>query len=291
MPATELHRSRVIGSPWPLLHATDIVSARHYSRHAHETYGFGLMRRGAQRSASGCGSVDAHAGALIATNPGEVHDGRPLGGPTRHWRMVYVEPALLASLAADTSGQAPHATLALVRPVFDDVPLRAAFVRLFDRLDAWHAAPDRVRDVAGLACEESLVDAAAQLLERHATARTSPPPPGHAARDVLVERARERLADALASAPTLAELAGLIGLSRYQLLRRYVAAYGVPPHAWLLQRRAERARTLIREGSALAAAAAACGFADQSHLTRVFTRHFGYTPGAWRAAISFKTAG
>jgi AraC-like DNA-binding protein len=31
--------------------------------------------------------------------------------------------------------------------------------------------------------------------------------------------------------------------------------------------------------------AAACGFADQSHLTRVFTRMVGVTPGAWRRAL------
>jgi AraC-like DNA-binding protein len=64
----------------------------------------------------------------------------------------------------------------------------------------------------------------------------------------------------------------------------------VPPHAWLLQRRAEKARGLIRNGSSLAAAAASCGFADQSHMTRVFVRQFGFTPGAWkRSAIAFKT--
>jgi AraC-like DNA-binding protein len=27
------------------------------------------------------------------------------------------------------------------------------------------------------------------------------------------------------------------------------------------------------------------GFADQSHLTRVFARQFGFTPGAWRRAV------
>jgi AraC-like DNA-binding protein len=42
---------------------------------------------------------------------------------------------------------------------------------------------------------------------------------------------------------------------------------------------------LIREGSSLRDAAAASGFADQSHMTRVFARHFGFTPGAWRRAL------
>src|SRR2546426_4351702 len=85
-------------------------------------------------------------------------------------------------------------------------------------------------------------------------------------------------------APSLADLARLTGLSRYQVLRRFERAYGLPPHAWLLRRRAERARVLIRDGCTLAAAALETGFADQSHMTRVFARQFGFTPGAWRRA-------
>jgi AraC-like DNA-binding protein len=84
--------------------------------------------------------------------------------------------------------------------------------------------------------------------------------------------------------PTLTELASMTGLSKYQLLRRFQKAYGVPPHAWLLQHRADRARGLIQRGSSLVNAAAATGFTDQSHMHRVFVRYFGFTPGAWQAA-------
>ena len=99
-----------------------------------------------------------------------------------------------------------------------------------------------------------------------------------------LQHIRERLADDSARCPSLADLARLTGLSRYQVLRRFERAYGLPPHAWLLRRRAERARVLIRDGCTLAVAAVETGFADQSHMTRVFARQFGFTPGAWRRA-------
>ena len=70
------------------------------------------------------------------------------------------------------------------------------------------------------------------------------------------------------------------------MLRRFKKAYGTTPHDWLLQRRADRARGLIRQGLGLAEAASATGFADQSHMTRVFVRRFGFTPGAWRDAAT-----
>lgn len=80
----------------------------------------------------------------------------------------------------------------------------------------------------------------------------------------------------------------MTGLSRYQVLRRFEKVYGLPPHAWLVSHRAEYALRLIRGGETLADAATASGFADQSHMTRAFVRHYGFTPGAWRKAAALQ---
>ena len=256
---------------------TRIHSGRHYGRHWHGTLGVGWVEQGAQRSASGRGMVEALAGDLISSNPGEVHDGVPLGGATRRWQMLYLEPgAAAAALGRDGS-----ADLDLARPVFQDPPLRAALQRLFGRLAGW--AGSGQEGAEALACEEALALVMRGLARHAGTPR--PPDPHEAAALGPLARVRERLADDLLHAPTLAELAALAGCSRFQLLRRFQQAHGLPPHAWLLQQRLERARQLIRAGQGLAQAAADAGFADQSHLTRHFSRQFGYTPGAWRAAV------
>jgi transcriptional regulator GlxA family with amidase domain len=55
------------------------------------------------------------------------------------------------------------------------------------------------------------------------------------------------------------------------------------PHKWLQLRRIQQAKTLLLESSiATAEIAVICGFADQSHLTRVFTRIVGTPPSGWR---------
>lgn len=266
------HRSQVFGTPWEGVHGTAIESARHYGRHWHATYGLGLLAHGAQSSASGRGKVDAYAGDLITTNPGEVHDGRPLGGPSRRWRMVYLDPAVMAGMKGDA-----HADVAFTRPVIRDARLSDALQRLFTRLDAWQAAAG-ANGVEALACEESLVEVCGLLLDGHATTSPSHEAPGD------VRRVRERLADDLLDPPTLSDMAAMTGLSKYQLLRRFEKVYGVPPHAWLVLQRAELARKLIRHGASLAQAATDSGFADQSHMTRIFARQFGFTPGAWQRA-------
>jgi len=265
-----VHLSRVLRTPWPGVHATEIESGRHFARHWHATYGLGLVDAGAQRSASGRGTVEAFAGDLLATNPGEVHDGQPLGGPSRRWRIVYLEPQVLAGV----HGDARDGEVALERAAFHDIALRRNLLQLLARLQAWDAAP---HGSAALACEEALTHTCALLLARHATAA-----PKRADDGGGMARVRERLAEGLLETPSLESLAALAGIGKYQLLRRFTKAYGLTPHAWLLQLRAERARGLIGRGAPLAESAAASGFVDQSHMTRVFTRQFGFTPGAWR---------
>jgi AraC-like DNA-binding protein len=233
----------------------------------------GVVERGAQRSASGRGEVEAFAGNVITTNPGEVHDGRPLGCESRRWRMVYLEPHVFHSL-----GDSGHREIA--HPVIDDRRLSAALRRLFARLDVWERV-GKGKNAEALACEESLSEAYSLLLDRHATGSGMRKDPAAA-----VRRIRERLADDLTSAPSLEDLARMTGLSRFQVLRRFEAAYGMPPHTWLLQHRTERARSFIRTGQSLAETAALCGFADQSHMTRAFVRRYGFTPGAWRRACN-----
>ena len=90
----------------------------------------------------------------------------------------------------------------------------------------------------------------------------------------------KRLIDDDPAAPlTLADLALACGLSRFQTLRAFSRATGFTPHAYMVQRRIDRARSLIGQGASLANAALTSGFADQSHMTRVFVRRYGYSPG------------
>ena len=91
--------------------------------------------------------------------------------------------------------------------------------------------------------------------------------------------------DAPADAVTLEDLARPCGLSIYQLLRGFVAVTGMTPHAYILQKRVDFARELIRRSVPLAEAALESGFADQSHMTRAFSARYGYSPGAYAAAF------
>ena len=98
-----------------------------------------------------------------------------------------------------------------------------------------------------------------------------------------VSRAKDMLRDNLQADVGLTELAAACGLSPSHFARGFKLATGLPPHRWLLAERVALARRLMETTAlSLAEIALECGFADQSHLTRVFSRAMGSTPGAWR---------
>ena len=89
--------------------------------------------------------------------------------------------------------------------------------------------------------------------------------------------------DHLHESLSIGTLAQIVRSSPSYFVRAFVKSFGVPPHRWLLRRRIELAKRLMRCSDApLCQVASACGFADQSHFTRVFSRYVKVTPGRWR---------
>jgi AraC family transcriptional regulator len=100
-------------------------------------------------------------------------------------------------------------------------------------------------------------------------------------------RAKDLLAANLDGAVALADIARECRLSVSHFSRAFRQSLGVAPHRWLLNRRVELAKDLLRDrASSLSEIALRCGFADQSHFTRVFTRRAGVSPGAWRRGVA-----
>jgi len=96
-------------------------------------------------------------------------------------------------------------------------------------------------------------------------------------------RAKEVIEANLDGEAPLAELARECGLSASHFSRAFRQTTGTSPHRWLLHRRVENAKRLLLERqSSLSEVALTCGFVDQSHFTRVFTKFSGAGPGAWR---------
>ena len=96
----------------------------------------------------------------------------------------------------------------------------------------------------------------------------------------------DRIEESLDGDLSLARLASDVGLRAHTLATAFRRVYGVPLHQYVIARRVERAKALLRNGDlAVAEVALATGFASQSHLTTAFTRVVHVTPARYRAAI------
>jgi AraC-like DNA-binding protein len=101
---------------------------------------------------------------------------------------------------------------------------------------------------------------------------------------LAAERMRACLEADATDSLDLEALAREVGLSRFQALRAFKRAFGLPPHAYRLRKKVAVARRSLRGGARVADVAASCGFVDESHLGRHFKRHFGVTPAEYARA-------
>ena len=267
--ASRIHRAKQYRSAIAGVAPMMFLSDHHFPRHSHDQFGVGVIASGGQRSWSGVGTVRACAGDVIMVNPGEIHDGAPLDGAAREWRIIYLDPAVVARETDDEFvGPAE-----IVRPVASDPILAWRVTELFDSLIGGPADP--------LEREEKLLRSIIWLFRKHGMAKFMP-----LRSSPSVTRAVKRIDSAQGRHVSLAELAALSGVSRFQLLRAFSREVGITPHAYLIQRRVLLAQRFLADGQTPAEAAVRAGFADQSHMTRAFVRQVGVTPGCYSAAIA-----
>lgn len=250
------------------LHASFVTHA--YRPHSHPTWTVAMMERGAASFELDDTDQRADDGELFVLEPESVHTGVAAVPGGWAYKVLYLDPALIGAWAEEDA--VPQAARWVV---FRDEELRRAL------RDAHRALAE---EPPGLAVDAAVL-AAVEALRPHLrpVPRPSRTRPEHAA----VRRARSYLEERWAAPVTLAELAAHAGLSRFELARTFRAQVGLPPHAFQLDLRIARARTLLAGGEPAAAVAAQCGFCDQAHLTRVFKRAVGVTPA--RYARSSKT--
>lgn len=264
-----------------LLRAT--YAGHRFARHAHEGFAIGVIESGALavgfRSSTGGpkGRVLMPERAVLAINPGEASTGHAAEG-TGWWsyRMLYPKPGLLARAASALAG-AERGAPSFPEPVIRDTALAAELLRL-------HAALED-QTTPALEREERLLSALTLLVSRHADRHAGPGPDERrfGGERRAVRRAREYLEENFARDVTLEELVRAVGYGPFYLSRVFAREVGLPPHAYLTGARLGRAKEMLLSGVPAGETAAACGFVDQSHLTKRFRARFGVTPRRYAA--------
>jgi len=100
-----------------------------------------------------------------------------------------------------------------------------------------------------------------------------------------IRRVTTHIETNLDAAITTKGLAMLARLSSFHFCRAFRDSFGESPHGYVTRRRIERAQGLmLTTNASLGQIAADCGFTDQAHLSNLFRRFVGESPGVWRRA-------
>jgi AraC-like DNA-binding protein len=133
---------------------------------------------------------------------------------------------------------------------------------------------------------EQVLMLAADALRRSTNRRTPLSDPRTPADARLVQKARAAINDDHPAASGLFPLAELLGVSPYRLSRAFPRELGVSLTRYRNRVRVGRALEELQHDTApLAEIAAALGFADQAHFTRVVRQHLSHTPAALRRTL------
>ncbi|QRN99771.1 helix-turn-helix transcriptional regulator [Archangium violaceum] len=225
----------------------------------------------------------------------KVHAGPPVRGACHLHRFVYTHGDVdLIPAGASDSWEHEDASAAVVvrlspsllRRAAEDMgldPDRAGLEPRHQFRDpqiehiAWALEADRrAGHPGGLLYAESLGLALSVHLLGH-----YPAPLGHGRglSKPQLRRVTEYIEDHLDQNLSLARLAVVAGVSASHLKTLFKRSTGLPVHEYVVQRRVERARTLLQRGGlSVGEVALEAGFSHQSHLARCMRRVLGVTP-------------
>ncbi|MND98996.1 HTH-type transcriptional regulator YesS [compost metagenome] len=246
-----------------------------YDPHWHDSFLVGVTEQGVQQF--NCRRVRHRStpGQVFLLEPGDIHDGL---APTEEgftYSTLYLEPAWLDQQLRALFEHAPGDSL----PSFADTLCHDERLARATAL-AFRAVHDQdLRIVRQTAMDDLLACLTRHL---HWRRRINPDP----RLPLTAQRARDFLHANLERDIGLEDLAQACGIDRFRLTRAFKAAFGIAPHAYLIQLRLARARRLLGQGQTPAEVAVALGFADQSHLGRWFRRAYRLTPADYRRRCS-----
>ena len=237
-----------------------------FEPHTHDAYGFGVIEQGVERFRYKGSDHLAPSDSIVFMHPDVLHTGRAETDGGWRYRMIYIDPTVLADIAGDAGWWFDETV------VERDRPRAKHLTRLLKAL--WQVQDPLVFD--GLLSQ--LVEGLSPYARRQSSAQHQSERRFANVIDYMQAHLGERI--------VLEDLASVAGLSPFHFLRQFQAQYHVTPHQMLMARRLYAAKQWLAQGVAPAQVAAQAGLTDQSHLTRAFTQRYGVTPGRYQAQVT-----
>lgn len=241
-----------------------------FSRHLHTSFSLGMIERGERIMEVGPERVRINAGECFLLSPGQPHSCQLSSATPHDYCVLNVKPCMVEAMYLEGARSTG------IRPEFCRI-----VVRDHDLFTLLRTLGDEVaHDGEALSLESLCTAIVEHALAQYARAAWQPETPCDTTA-ASVEVVKAYLEQHFDQSIRLEELAHLAHCSPFYLNRIFQQSTGLPPYEYLLLIRVKQAQAFLKHGESIASTAYLCGFSDQSHLTRVFKRHVGITPGTF----------
>lgn len=258
----------------PLLRTpeVDLALFDHPPHHVHDdpeeevasSYAINFVERGSFELEIGKSWVRVPEGQVLVTHPG-------MRFRCRHDEQCPTDECLSLAVADELVESLPHGPADLVRqPIVASRHL--AFVHRRVR--------GALRDADWLGAENWVLHGIAIVGRSGRTARNSSDE--RLGLDTVVQVCEEIESDP-ARRRSVGEMARDVGLTSFQLTRRFQSYLGLAPHQYVLQQRLRQATLRLAEGDSVTDTCYRVGFENLSHFCRTFARTLGIVPSRWRS--------
>ncbi|MEH6446076.1 MAG: AraC family transcriptional regulator [Oceanospirillaceae bacterium] len=231
-----------------------------YSTHSHDEFSFGVVDDGQAVYKNRKNTHKIASQTLVTINPGDAHSCNP---QSENWsyRMLFIETAWMAKIQQEICPPSSYDYSPFEQNLLNNRACYHAFNHLYQMLSTQKNP---------LTAESLLIEYCAQLFNPvliHQEVRMG-----------NISLVQELIMDKLGSNIALHDFCKLTDLSPFHLIRSFKQRFGQSPHAYQLDQRIKRARTMLKSGASLASTAHDLGFADQSHFQRNFKKRTALTP-------------
>lgn len=235
-----------------------------FPNHFHDYYVIGFIEQGKRHLVCNQEEYILNSGDVIIFNPHDPHACAQIDGSPLDYRCINIQPEVMRKYVLEITGQeyTPQFTQNVLYQSELALPLHDLHQIILEDKEDFHK-------------EELFLFLLEQLLNEYTDADFPPP-----AQELTFEIMTicEYMESHYTESITLNQLSGLVGLSKYHLLRLFTRQKGISPYCYLETLRINHAKRLLGQGIPPMEVAGQTGFSDQSHFTNFFKKLIGLTP-------------
>lgn len=250
----------------PFLELRYSNNTKHYKEHIHDTFSIGMNIKGKSIYTNGIEKFEFDKEMLAVVNAKELHSCNPVDKTPNLYYMLYLDEKWCYGIQKSICEH-----IEAFKPFPKKILYSAKLYKEFETL-----CKTLFSDISYMEKENELILFFTDFFSLYINESQTK------IEDSNFEKITKYLDDNYNENISLDELSKIFELNPFYIIRLFKSQSNITPHAYLLNSRINRAKKLLKKGESIVQTALECGFSDQSHFHRNFSKYVATTPNEYR---------